>query len=270
MAHLVLGDGVPLWYEDLGAGPVLVLLPGLQFDSWFWQRNLPPLAAANRVLAVDPRGHGQSGKPMAGYTIAQVADDLAELFDRLDLRQVCLCGAAFGGLVALEFITRHGTGRLRSLALCEMTPRLVSAPGWAHPTFGGFPPEAAAAYGGQVRADRGVLAGFLDGAFGQPVDSADRAAMDAHCWLTPTAAVADYIDDMVTKDYRAMLAMVDLPLLAIYGRRANPVMPGDVGRWIAGTAPRGELAELADAGHSPFWDDPDAFNAALGGFAARH
>lgn len=270
MPHLITPDGVPLWYSDQGSGPALVLLQGLQFDAeYFWQRNLPGLTAANRVIALDHRSHGLSGKPMGGHTIKQAAADLAAALDALELDRVCLTGVAFGGLVALRYVEDFGTARLRSLVLCEMTPRLVSADGWAHPTFGGFLPEAAAAYGDQVRADRGMLAGFLDGAFGRPVDAATRAEMDARCWLTPTAAVAEYIDDMVRQDFRALVLTLDLPVMALFGRLNNPVMPGEVGRWIADAVPQGELVELADAGHSPFWDDSEGFNAALAAFAAK-
>lgn len=269
MTYLTLHDGVPLWFDDRGGdGPPLVLLQGLQFDSgYFWQKNVEPLAAANRLIMIDLRGHGLSGKPMTGYTIAQAAADLDAFIRALGLSRVCLAGVAFGGLVALKYLEDFGSGSLRSLVLCEMTPRLSSTEGWAHPTFGDFPPEAAAAYGDQVRADRTVLAGFLAAAFGTPTDEATTARMLAQTWLTPTAAVADYIDDMARQDFRALIPTIALPLLALYGRNNNPVMPGDVGRWIAEAAPG---VELTSAGHSPFWDDPAGFNAALNVFAAAH
>ncbi len=269
--YVTLADGTPIWTAGRGQGPVLVLLQGLQFDSdYFWQRNIEALAAANRVVMIDPRGQGLSGKPIGGYTVDQCAADLAEVIDALGLDRICLCGVAFGGSIVLRYVTRFGTARLRSLVLSEMTPRLVSEDGWGHPTFGGFPPEAAAAYGDQVRADRSVLAGFLQAAFAEPNDAATTARMLAQTYLTPTSTVADYIDDMVRMDFRELIPAIDLPLLALYGRKNNAVMPGEVGRWIAEAAPRGELVELPNAGHSPFWDDPPAFNAALAAFAAKH
>ena len=271
MAYLSLADGTPLYYSDHGEGPVLLLLQGLQFDSdWFWQKNLPALAASNRVIALDTRGQGLSGKPIAGYTIAQAAADLANFIDALRVDRICLCGVAFGGLVALQYAQDFGQDRLRSLILCEMTPRLTSIAGWAHPTFGDFPPEVAAAYGDQVRSDRGVLRGFLDAAFAQPNDADTLARILAQTWLTPTSVVADLIDDMATKDFRDLLPAIRVPTLALYGRLNNPVMPGDVGRWISEAVPRGELVELANAGHSPFWDDPQSFNAAVNAFSGRY
>lgn len=271
MPYVTLDDGTPLFHTDDGTGRPLVLLQGLQFPSgYFWQKNLPALAEANRVVAIDTRGQGLSGKPMGGYTIAQAAADLDEAFDKLGLTDICLAGVAFGGLVILKYLEDFGSARLRSIALCEMTPRLLSEDGWAHPTFGDFPPEAGHAYGGNVRQDRGVLKDFLYAAFASPPDPATIAEMQAQMYLTPTSVVADLIDDMVRQDFRAMLPSIRLPTLLVYGRGTNPVMPGEIGRWMANRIPDATLVELRGAGHSPFWEDPDGFNRALADFAAAH
>lgn len=271
MAHHFLGDGVPIWYEEQGAGRPLVLLQGLQFSAgYFWQRNVPALARDHRVITLDLRGQGLSGKPIGDHGVARNADDLAEFLAARDLSDAMLMGVAFGGSVALDYVRRHGPDRLRALGLCEMTPRLMSAPGWEHPTFGDFPEEAARGYGNAVRADRGVLDGFLQAAFADPLDAATMAEMKAQMWLTPTETVAAIVDDMVLPDFREMLASITLPTLLVYGRGNNPVMPGTVGRWMAERIPGAELVELDGGGHSIFWEDPYGFNAAVGDFAARH
>ena len=271
MPYVTLDDGTPLFHTDEGSGRPLVLLQGLQFpSSYFWQNNLGPLSKDHRVIAIDTRGQGLSGKPMGGYTIATAASDLHETFEKLGLRDIALAGVAFGGLVILDYVRQFGADRLRSIALCEMTPRLTSAEGWPYPTFGDFPPEAAAAYGDGVRQDRGVLKDFLYAAFATPPEPAVIAEMQAQMYLTPTSVVAELIDDMVRQDFRAMLPAIDRPTLLIYGRGNNAVMPGEVGRWMASQIPGAELVELPEAGHSPFWEDPAGFNRALGDFAAAH
>lgn len=270
MSYFTLNDGTPLFYVDEGAGRPLVLLQGLQFSSrYFWQRNIAELARTHRVIAIDTRGQGLSGKPIGGYTIAQAAADLEELLAGLELKAACLAGVAFGGLVALSYYERYGPARLRSLVLCEMTPRLLSEEGWAHPTFGDFPPQAGYAYAADVRADRSVLDGFLQAAFATPPDPDTLAEMRAEMYLTPTSVIADLIDDMVRQDFRAMLPSIAVPALLIYGRGQNPVMPGEIGRWMQAQIPKAELVELG-TGHSPFWENPSGFNAALSRFAAAH
>ena len=271
MAFHFLSDGTPLWYEERGQGKPLVLLQGLQFPSgYFWQLNIDALAANNRVVMVDLRGQGLSGKPIGGHNIAQNAADLEEFIAALGLDDVLLAGVAFGGLVILDYLQSQGTERLRALCLCEMTPRLMSAEGWAHPTFGDFPEEAAKGYGDSVRADRAVLDGFLHAAFAEPLDPATLAEMKGQLYLSPTAIIADRIDDMVKQDFRDEISSITRPTLLLYGRKNNPVMPGEVGRWMAERIPHSQLVELDGGGHSVFWEDPAAFNAALNTFAAAH
>lgn len=271
MATLDTLDGTPLWYEEHGSGRALVLLQGLQFPAgFFWAPVARRLAARHRVILLDLRGQGLSGKPSHGHTIAQNAADLAHAIDTLDARGAVLCGVAFGGMVALRMVLDHGSDRLRGLCLSEMTPRLTNAEGWEHPTFGDFPAEAAAGFSAGVRANRdGALGGFLDACFADPPPPGLRAEMRAQTWLTPTETVATLIEDMARQDMRAALGGLNLPVQLIYGRRNNPVMPGPVGRWMAQRIHGAELVELAQAGHSPFWDDPDGFASALDAFASR-
>lgn len=272
MAYLTLKDGCPLWYSDDGTGPVLVMLQGLQFPGgYFWQRVLPALAARNRVICIDLRGQGLSGKSAGGHSIAGNADDLAEALAILGVEKALLLGVAYGGMVALTYLERHGGGRLRALCLSEMTPRLTNDEGWAHPTFGDFPAEAGAGFAAGVRADRtAALGGFLLSSFAVTPDAATLAEMTAQTWLTPTETVATLIEDMVRQDYRVMAATIGLPVLLIYGRAQNPVMPGPVGRWWQDAIKGSELIELAAAGHSPFWDDAPGFAVAVNAFSGAH
>jgi non-heme chloroperoxidase len=271
MAYHVLRDGVPLWYEERGSGKPLVLLQGLQFPAgYFWQKNIDALAASNRVIMVDLRGQGLSGKPSGDVSVRKNAADLDEFLTALAIEDAMLLGVAFGGIVALQYLQDFGPRRLRALGLCEMSPRVMSAAGWEHPTFGDFPEEAALGYGNGVRADRSVLDGFMFAAFAEPLDPETLVAMKAQMYLTPTETVAAIIDDMVKPDFRDFLANIPLPTLLIYGRKNNPVMPGRVGAWMAERVPNATLVELDGGGHSVFWEDPAAFNAAVTQFAARH
>jgi non-heme chloroperoxidase len=271
MPYVFLSDGTPLWYEERGVGKPLILLQGLQFPAgYFWQKNVDALAAHNRVIMVDLRGQGLSGKPNGDHSVSKNAADLAEFLSALDVTNAMLFGVAFGGIVALKFMQEHDSFRLRALGLCEMSPRVMSAPGWEHPTFGDFPEEVALAYGDGVRADRSMLDSFLSAAFAEPLAPAVMAAMKAQMYLTPTETLAAIIDDMVKPDYRDFLVQIKLPTLLIYGRKNNPVMPDAVGKWMADRIAYAELVELQGGGHSIFWEDPEPFNAALNAFSAKH
>ena len=267
MAYLSLSDELPLYYTDQGSGRPIVLLQGLMLSAdHFWQHNVSELAKTNRVIAVDHRSHGRSGKPLGGHSIERCAHDLRELLDALDLQEVTLCGVAFGAMVMLEYLRHHGTHRLAGLAIVEAQVRLTNAPDWPHPTFGNFPAEAGAGFIEGCRHSRAPLKGFLLGAFSTLPDEATMARMQAETWLTPTGAVIEYIEHMVQADYRADAAAITLPTLLIYGRAGNATLPTELGRWLQGQIPGSRLVELQASGHSPFWEEPARFNAELSAF----
>lgn len=269
MATLPLPDGCPLYYTDEGSGRPIVLLHGLMLTaSHFWQANRAALAKEHRLITVDHRSHGLSGKPMGGHSIRQCADDLKLLLDALKVEGALLGGVAFGAMVMLEYLRHHGNHRLAGLAIIEAQVRLTNATDWEHPTFGNFPLEAGQGFVAACRESRAPLKGFLDGAFASPPPEAEMAAMQAETWLTPTAAVIEYIEDMLRADYRADIAKISLPTLFLYGRGNNMTLPTELGRWLHGQLPGSQFIAFEHSGHSPFFEEPERFNAELIRFAA--
>jgi len=61
------GQGMTLRYWEAGAGRVLVMLPGLGHAASLYKYQLEGLCDEFRVIALDPRGHGESDKPERGY-----------------------------------------------------------------------------------------------------------------------------------------------------------------------------------------------------------
>ena len=264
MAYHQLKDGTPLYYVDKGAGRPLVLLNALMFSAdYFWRKNLPELAEHARVIAPDLRGQGLSGKPNHGYTIRQLASDLNELLEHLDLEDAALLGYSLGGFVALRYLADYSSARTGHLVLMEMTPRLPSAPGWDHPTFGGFPQEAAEAYGASLRNDRSIYDDFFQAAFLEPPTGDALAEMVAQTWLTPTDAAADLVDEMVKQDWRAEITGVTVPTTLLYCYPNNRILPTPIGQWMAERIPGASLVLFDRSSHVPSWEEPEKFNRSL-------
>lgn len=266
MPYAWLKDGTPLHYHEQGTGPTLVLLHALMYSvRYFWQPNVEPLSQDARVIALDMRGQGESGKPNFGYSIEGLANDLDEFLAQKGVQNAVVVGVALGGLVLLDYLRRFGPSRLKAIGICEMTPRLVSAEGWAHPTFGNFPQEAADGFGAQVRADqqRVGLRGFLAAGAAQPPSEQFLNEMMAEAFLTPTDVIATLCDDMVRQDARADLAKIPVPTLLMYGGPKNNILPTGVGKWMAQQVPKSSLVEFEHSGHMPFLEEPAKFNAEL-------
>ncbi|ACZ30652.1 alpha/beta hydrolase fold protein [Xylanimonas cellulosilytica DSM 15894] len=97
-------DGTRIAYHLRGTegAPVLVLLHGMgaASDASSWAPVAEDLARDHRLVVPDLRGHGDSGRP-GTYTLAEMADDVAALLDRLGVERATVVGHSMGGLVAI-------------------------------------------------------------------------------------------------------------------------------------------------------------------------
>jgi non-heme chloroperoxidase len=267
MPYCWMKDGTPLHYIDQGSGRPLVLIHALMYSArYFWKPQIAELAKSCRVLALDLRGHGESGKPAGKYTIDLLGDDLHEFITQLGLKDAVVLGVALGGMVVLNRLQRHGASGVKAISIVDMTPRLVSAPGWDHPTFGNFPPEAAAGFGAGVRADRSGLKGFIATGFATAPSEAALNEMYAESYLMPTDAVADLCDEMVKQDFRTYLPKIPVPTLYLYATKNNKILPTPVGRWMQAQTPGSKLVEFEQGGHNFTLEEPAKFNAEVASF----
>lgn len=93
---------VRLHYAELDVpGKPMLLLHGIGMDWRVWQAISRRLAPDFHLYLADLRGHGESGKPEHGYSLAHYAADVEELIEHLDLREAVLVGSSLGGMVAI-------------------------------------------------------------------------------------------------------------------------------------------------------------------------
>ena len=98
---------INLHYEETGAGKPLILLHGNGEDCTYFEHQLACFSAIRRVIAVDTRGHGQSPRGTAPFTIRQFADDLASFMDNLHIERADILGFSDGGNIALVFAAKY-------------------------------------------------------------------------------------------------------------------------------------------------------------------
>ena len=99
MPQLTLKDGDSLYYEVHGAGPPLLLVAGLGGVGTFWKDHVPAFAERFRVVLHDHRGTGQSSPSQIDYSVGQMAGDLLQLMDHLDIGRADLIGHSTGGAI---------------------------------------------------------------------------------------------------------------------------------------------------------------------------
>ena len=108
--------GVDLEVFEDGAGPPLLFLNGLAGDHLYWMGQIRAFADQFRCLALDNRDAGQSSYATQSYTIAELANDVAEVLQALDLPPAHVVGLSLGGMIAQELALRHPE-RVQSLFL---------------------------------------------------------------------------------------------------------------------------------------------------------
>ncbi|MFI0420153.1 alpha/beta fold hydrolase [Spongiactinospora sp. 9N601] len=100
-------NGVRLHYVEGGGGEPLLLLGGWPQTWWQWNKVMPALARRYRVIAVDLRGMGGSGKPAGGYDKKTMAADIHALVRHLGLTTVSIAGHDIGAMVAYAYAANH-------------------------------------------------------------------------------------------------------------------------------------------------------------------
>ncbi|MYM25639.1 alpha/beta fold hydrolase [Duganella sp. FT135W] len=121
-------DGVEIYYKDWGprTGQPVILSHGWPLSSDSWESAAFFLANNGfRVITHDRRGHGRSSQPWDGNDMDHYADDLAQLIEALDLKNIILAGFSTGGGEVARYVGRHGTKRIAKLALISAVPPLM-------------------------------------------------------------------------------------------------------------------------------------------------
>jgi pimeloyl-ACP methyl ester carboxylesterase len=90
-----------------GSGPALILLHGFPEDWYEFRLVMPRLAKTFTVVAVDLRGVGESAQSETGYDAANLAEDIHQLVQTLDLEHVYVLGHDIGGMVAYPIARRY-------------------------------------------------------------------------------------------------------------------------------------------------------------------
>ena len=98
---------IRLHFTCQGEGHPLLLLHGNGESGDYFARQIPYFSKSRKVYAVDTRGHGQSPRGSAPFTIDQFAEDLLDFMDRQQLPEADLLGFSDGGNIALTFALRY-------------------------------------------------------------------------------------------------------------------------------------------------------------------
>ncbi len=99
--------GAALAFREAGQGTPLVLLHGNGEDGSYFSPQIEHFSRRYHVYAPDTRGHGQSPRGTAPFTIEQFAEDLLAFFDAHEIARAIVLGFSDGANIAMQLVLRH-------------------------------------------------------------------------------------------------------------------------------------------------------------------
>lgn len=246
-------DGEKLYYEVIGEGGVpLVLSHGAGGNHAVWFQQVATFAKDRTVVTWDHRGYGRSSDHANRSGPEVAAGDLLAILDHLGIAQADLVGQSMGGWSVVGAVLQRPA----------IARRVVLAD-----TLGGFVSDA-------------IAAGLAQGR-GAPLVAGDRLGL--HPAIDPgfarrspeLAHLYQSLGRMGSADPEVMLprllavthqpeeaAGLSMPVLCVVGDR-DPLFPPRSIRALAELLPDARVIEIPRAGHSPYFEFPDAWNSAV-------
>jgi len=221
MTTITTKDGTTIYYKDWGSGQPVVFSHGWPLSADAWEGQMIFLAERGyRCIAHDRRGHGRSSQPWDGNDMNTYADDLAQLVEKLDLKDAIHVGHSTGGGEVARYIGRHGTKRVaKAVLIGAVPPLMLKTP--ANP--GGLPMEVFDGIRAGVLNDRSQFFKELSVPFyganrpGSKVSQGLRDSFWLQGMLCGHKAAYDCIKAFSETDFTEDLKKFDVPTLILHG-----------------------------------------------------
>lgn len=239
-------DGVNLYYEVHGQGPVILLTHGYSATSQMWAGQVEALSKDHTLVLWDMRGHGQSDSPddPALYSEPATVADMAALLDEVGAQTAIVGGLSLGGYMSLAFHRAHPE-RVRALLIIDTGPGYKNdeaREGWNKNAL--------------KTAERYETEGLA---------VLERGSAERRTALHRSAAgLALAARGMLTqRDAGVITSLPDIrvPSIVVVGSEDTPFLAAS--DYMASRIPGARKAVIEGAGHAANIDRPEAFNKAL-------
>ncbi len=234
-------------YIDVGQGPPVVLVHGFAASLDTWKPIIPVLAKHHRVIALDLKGFGWSGRPSGDYSPEAEADLVWSLLDQRGVGRAAIVAHSWGSSVALAMALEH-PDRVERIALYDAwvyEEQLPSFFVWAR--AGGIGEVMFDLFYKERPADKIALAFYNKDYVTEALVEHTRAMQDRPgTTAAALAAVRGQRYLKVQKRYKT----IDKPVLLLWGRD-DKVATLDIGERLAHELPDAKLIVYPHCGHFP-------------------
>lgn len=244
-------NGTELAYLHSGRGTPLVLLHGYPLDHTIWEPVLPDLQGAGDLVLPDLRGFGASRSSQSGYSLVDMAADVAGLLDHLNIQQAAIAGHSMGGYIALAF-ARAFPERTLGLGLIASQAVADSPEGR----------KGRAETADQVRKQGvGVVADSMPARLTSN-PTLQILLREIVLRQSPQAILAALQAMADRPDSTPVLSGFDFPVVVVHGLQ-DALIPVERARQVLALVRHGSLVELEGVGHMPMMEASRATAEAL-------
>ena len=221
MPYITVKDGAQIFYKDWGSGKPILFSHGWPLSADDWDRQMLFFGERGcRVIAHDRRSHGRSTQTWDGNNMDQYADDLAEIVNALDLKDMVMVGHSTGGGEVTHYLGRHGTSRVaKAVLLGAVPPLMLKTPD----NPGGLPVDVFDGIRAGTRANRAQFYYDLTIPFygfnrpGAEINEGIRESFRLQGLMGGIKGQYDCIHEFSAVDYTPDLRKIDIPVFVAHG-----------------------------------------------------
>jgi non-heme chloroperoxidase len=265
---LEMRDGTVLYCKEwparkaAGDEKTFVFVHSWSASTELWQYQMLALSDRGyRCFAYDQRGHGRASDPGRGYDYDTMADDLAEVMEKFDLRDATLVGHSMSGGTITRYVTRHGAGRVRKVVMIAPTLPFVLK---TADNPNGVDEKALAQQRAEWMRDFPKWLGLNARPFFVPETSQEMVDWAKTMSLTASMrALVDLNHTLTETDFREELKKFPVPTLVIHGTADVSALLDFTGGRTAALIPGAQLKVYEGAPHGLMFTHVERLNADL-------
>ncbi len=122
MSCLAMKDGTKIYYEDSGKGEPILFSHGLNSSHLAIKEFINEFKGEYRTICYDQRGHASSDRSTIHMNIKTLGQDMNELIEFFDLKDITIIGHSMGGASVFSYINQFGCDRLKRIVIADMSP----------------------------------------------------------------------------------------------------------------------------------------------------